>query len=58
MNFRVSAGKASSDPEKCVLPAIIYASNKSETNRVRVIAFGWWDWHVSFTFCGKRTRAR
>ena len=44
---RVKAGRAVNDPEKMVIPGIIYASRRSDTRTARILAFGWWDWHIS-----------
>lgn len=50
MRFRFKAGRAVSDPEKLVLPGILYASRRDESLIVRLIAIGWWDWHISLLF--------
>lgn len=53
-HFRITAGRASSDPEKCVLPAIIFATAEVKSTRACVVALGWWDWNVSFRFGWER----
>ncbi len=46
--IRVKYGRAINDPEKLVTPGILYTSDKGEGLTVHLIAFGWWDWHISF----------
>jgi hypothetical protein len=45
--FRVKRGRAKSDPEKAVLPTIIFAEMVGVRAKVRAIAFGWWDFHIT-----------
>jgi hypothetical protein len=47
---RVKAGRAVSDPEKLVTPGVVYVSKRGPDLTVRLVAVGWWDWHVSFMF--------
>lgn len=51
LRFRCTYGKARKDPEKMVLPGIIFSSNQGHGAKAFVIAAGWWDYHVSL-LCG------
>ena len=49
-----SYGRDTSDPEKAVLPTILFLSNQHPDFsrygfRGGCIALGWWDWFVRFT---------
>ena len=46
MRIRFMASRAVEDPEKMVLPGIIFATKKDEHAQVWVVAAGWWDWSV------------
>lgn len=50
MTFKVSAGRYKSDPEKAVLPTIIYCSDTHNSRTGHVLAFGWWDFAIRFFF--------
>lgn len=48
--LRVRCARARNDPEKMVLPGVIFCGKGDDQLYVFVIAFGWWDYHVSFIF--------
>ena len=45
--MRVVAGRAVNDPEKAVLPAIIWTAKHGAAASVYALTLGWWDWHVT-----------
>lgn len=45
---RVKIGRAVTDPEKLVTPGILYSSAAGNGIAGHVLAFGWWDFHISF----------
>ena len=44
--LRLFAGRATHDPEKMVLPGIIYVSKRDEVATAYALVFGWWDFHI------------
>ena len=49
--FRFIANRSPKDPEKCILPTIMYINtNHSSFNELRqrgaMIVFGWWDYSI------------
>jgi hypothetical protein len=48
--FRIRYGKARKDPEKAVLPALVYTSIGGDGITVRAISIGWWDSHVTLSW--------
>lgn len=46
MKIKWRMGRNARDPEKAVLPALIYCNGSNEFARVYVIALGWWDWSI------------
>jgi hypothetical protein len=55
--FRIKAGRAISDPEKLVTPGILYASKRGPDLTLRLVAVGWWDWHVSLLLAWRQAQA-
>ena len=56
--FHFSASRDKQDPEKSVLPMILFINTNHPffTNGRRkgfMLAFGWWDWSVKFWFVSK-----
>jgi hypothetical protein len=49
--IKIEARRFKEDPEKQVLPGIIYCSG-SEGNEIyaKWVGFGWWDWAITFSF--------
>jgi len=47
----VSVGRASHDPEKSILPTIIFVNTNhpeyNDRHRGFIVAFGWWDLHLT-----------
>lgn len=46
-SFKVSASRAVNDPEKAVLPAIIWTRVTGDNLTAYALSAGWWDWSVS-----------
>lgn len=42
------------DPERAVLPTILYISMKDDLHRVTGISIGWWKWGVILTLKPKK----
>lgn len=53
--MRVEFHRSTDDPEKLVLPGIVYCRKANDVHSVHVIALGWWDYHVSL-FWNRRLR--
>ena len=56
-------GRDSQDPEKCVLPTIIFINTthpeyKRKYNGMSgfMLAFGWWDWNFKIAFYWRKKR--
>lgn len=50
---RLKASRTPEDPEKCVLPTIVFVNTnhpafEQDRHRGFVIFVGWWDWSVKF----------
>ena len=56
MKLKLQSGKAIGDPEKAVLPTIIYCSKlvwgKKQHKFIhgKGLSFGWWDYFITFIF--------
>lgn len=37
------------DPERAILPTIVYAGYRSRPDRIAVIGVGWWKWGIRLT---------
>ena len=53
MKFSTVAGRYTEDPEKALLPTIMYIDGSSDHYAMYgrsgfALAFGWWDWSISF----------
>jgi len=46
--FTVKSGRAVNDPEKLVTPGVLYVRKTSHDWTAHLLAFGWWDYHISF----------
>jgi hypothetical protein len=46
MKIRIRAGRSEADPEKAVLPALIWASKRDDVAAAYSMTFGWWDFYV------------
>lgn len=45
--MKVRFGRARHDPEKAVLPAIIWTRAGDHQLAAYALSFGWWDFHVT-----------
>lgn len=54
--MKLTVGRAKDDPEKAVLPALVYASEREGRVSVHMLALGWWDWSVSIRWHRKEQR--
>lgn len=47
--MKVMFGNGATDPERAVLPTIMYICMKDELHQVRGISIGWWKWGIIIT---------
>jgi len=47
--IKIKAGK-SSDPEKMVLPGMLFCRSEQDGAKGFALAVGWWDYHVTLLF--------
>lgn len=45
--MKVIASRSKDDPEKAVLPAMIWASKTAGGLAAYSLSVGWWDWHIT-----------
>jgi hypothetical protein len=52
--MKVKCGRAKADPEKAVLPAIVWCKSQVEHVTGYAICLGWWDWYIAFTWASNK----
>lgn len=48
--MKIRFGRARSDPEKAVLPAIIWTHVGDDQRAAYALSIGWWDFHVTLAW--------
>lgn len=56
--LRLVAGRTINDPEKTVLPALIWMTKGAGSLKVYGLAIGWWDWHITLLWSRRRALER
>lgn len=56
LRLKCECGK-SSDPEKAVLPAVLFCRSQDGAARGFALAFGWWDYHLTLLVRWVKTEA-
>lgn len=55
--MRIDIGRSQNDPEKLIIPGLVYANRSDGRSTAHIIAVGWWDFHVSFMWSRGKPRA-
>ena len=55
--MRIVASRARNDPEKMVLPGIIFTTKSGPQLSVYGLAIGWWDFHITLLWSRRHDRS-